>query len=241
MAVPTPDKLFTYLDEVIGAKVTEESKHPVFEWEYLLTNSFRAFKSTSNAIRTRMETLLEDGRLAKVSVSAEGYVSLGVKEFSTSLFNVYFQYHKPYAYAKEDYGYVTHVRPKDRDNVWRSGDRYLFTTRDRFDEMVTDLLDAKRKQDAVKTEERKAKKRQIQETLDAIAPDAQELLNRFRALGRNAEADVRLRSSVWEDDEDGVNATFNLYGSKALAVFLDILRRGLPDVPRETSTEDGPS
>jgi hypothetical protein len=239
MPAPTPDHLLVYLDELIAAKVTEENKHPIFEWKYLLTNSFRAFKSTSNAVRARMEKLLEDGRLVRVRVSAEGYVSLGVKEFDTSLFNVYFQYDKPYEYAREDCGYVTHVRSGEHDNVWRSGDRYLFTTQGRYDEMVTDLLDAKRKQDAAKGEERKEKKRKVQEALDSIAPDARELLDRFRELGRNAEADVRLRSSVWDDDEEegGVSATFNLYGSKALAVFLDVLRNGLPDVPRETSTD----
>lgn len=240
MPAPTPDRLFTYLDELIGSKVTEENKHPVFEWEYLVTESFRAFKTTSNAVRSRMDKLLEDDRLAKVQISAGGYVHTDVKELETSLFYAYFQYHQPYSYASENYGYITHERAKGHDNVWRSGIRYLFTTRDRYDELITDLLDAKRAKDKADKEERKAKRQKINDALDNIAPDARELLDRFRDLGRNAEADVRLRSFVFDDDEEegGVSATFNLYGTKALAVFIDVLRRGLPDVPRETSPVD---
>jgi uncharacterized protein YggL (DUF469 family) len=236
MPAPTPERLYAFLDELIAEKVTDDNRHPVFEWEYLLTQGFRSFKSTSNAVRSRMEKLLEDERLARVEVSANGYVHLPIKEFQTSLFSVYFQYHRPYEYARENYGYVTHVRSKGHDNVWRSGVRYLYTTRDRYGELVMDLLDAKRKEDAAKAEKRKTEKRRMSEALNKVAPDAEELLRRLRDLNKDNE--VSVRSRVW-NDEDGLNATINLYSTEGISLFLDILRRGLPDVPRETSTDQG--
>lgn len=228
MAVPTAEELFDYF-----AALTDRTNEPhaVFEWNYLNTMAFRHFNSKVAPIDRVMKELIEDGRLAKVRISNTGYVYLDHKELNYSTFTLHFQYHKPSRYAREDWGAITHKRSENHDNVWRSGTRFLVTTRPRYEAMLGDFLKVKEQHDEAKRQEQAEEAIRTAESLSAIAADATELLERLDEVIPGIETSVRSRSFA---DKENLYVTFNLRNAGEIGPFLDILRRGLPDVPRET-------
>lgn len=232
MPAPTPDRLFRYLDEELIAPLATEGRHPLFEWEYLVTETFRRFRTTSPAARSRLETLRNEGRLVPVEVNHSGHVFFDQDEFRGSL--MYFQYTEPYNYRGENVGYVTYKRPKEHGNVWRDGMRHLYTTTARFDEMLTDMLDSKRAADAAKQAEERAEAEETEKALRKVVSDGPELLQRLKDAVPSADANVM----IWGEGKRG-RVRMEAGGRDFQALF-DILRRGLPDVPRETSRGDQP-
>ena len=230
MPAPSPDKLYDWIDNLIRQRAGED-KHPLFEWECLVTTGFRHWNSKPNAIASRMETLLEDGHLARVQVSNHGYVYLEREAVQP----YYFQYENPLGYRRDDnWGYVTYKRSKNHENVWRNGHRYLFTTGDRLKAMKAAMEQQAQKEATARQAQEQAEKEHLRAELNKIAPDAVSLLDRLEAVVpkldqsftvRKGKEGTRIFGSVDVREIDGFTA------------FLDILRRGLPDVPRETSTD----
>lgn len=227
MPAPTTDELYDFIGQIIGQKATDD-KHPLFEWNCLKTNSFRYFRTTSTAIEKRMETLVEEGRLARVVVSHHGFVRLDHEEFKHTIFNGYFQYEK---YTRDTWGYVTSKRPSGYTNVWRDGSRYLYTTRPRLEAMTAFLLEAKKRQEEGQKKADQEEKVRTEYLLNQISPDATALLERFDTAVPGIDQQIW---SAERADQAIVYASINIRDSQKIGLFLDILRRGLPDVPRGT-------
>lgn len=230
MPVPNDlDKLYDYLDDLMGRRIPE-GKHALFEMDYLVTTTFRHYSSNRAAVRNRIAPLLEDGRLAKVSVSESGYVHL--REEGAPL--LYFQYFNQRTYDPDDWGFVTFERTADHDNVWRSGSRYLFTTGERLEALTAEALQFQEEKRKAEREEKSKENAKVHQLLNQITADATVLLERLDAAGPDLDA------HTWVSGlrGDQVYMGLTLRTPEQFTAFFDILRRGLPDVPRETS---GPS
>lgn len=230
MAVPTTDELYDYLTEVIDAK-TSDGQHTVFDWEYLNAAAFRHFKSTSNAIGKRMKELLADGRLVGVAISNNGFVHFDHEEFKHSMFFPVFTYHDS-GYHRPQYGFITDKRPQNHSNPWANGTRHLYTTKPWLDAMIAAFLEAKKRRHEAERKKQADAESRTKDALNAIAPDAWQLLERLDEVVPGIEKRVRSRSFAVGDR---VHLGFDLLDVADINPFLDILRRGLPDVPRETS------
>jgi hypothetical protein len=228
MAVPTPDELYDFFTQYIDAK-TFNGQHPVFSWDHLNTAAFRHFKSTSNAIGKRMKELAADGRLASVEISYHGYAHLKHEAFRAGSFTLYFAFAPDY-HAPER-GHITHERPKDHPNPWANGNRDYYTTRLRLDAMTAAFLEAKKQHDEAKRKEAEEEQGSLQGALNALAPDATQLLERLNDVIPGLDKRMRHRSFA---EQDRVFLSLDFSDTKDIGAFLDILRRGLPDVPRET-------
>lgn len=228
MAVPTPDELYDFFEQLLSAR----DPHAIFEWEYLNTSAFRHFKTKVAPVDRVMKELVGEGRLVKVDVSNGGYVYPDDKKLTASLFTLYFQYTGGLRYGSGDWGVVTTERSKDHENVWREGIRYLYTTGPRYKVMLADFLKAKQEYDEAKRREQADEASRIKDALNAVAPDAEQLLSRLDEVIPGIERRVRSRSIA---DEEIFSLSFDLRSAEEVGPFLDILRRGLPDVPRETS------
>lgn len=229
MAVPTPDELYDFFDQLMDRA---GNPHAIFEWEYLNTSAFRHFSSKVAPVDRVMKELVDEGRLVKVDVSNGGYVYLDRTEFTGSMFSLYFQYYGGMRYGSGNWGVVTHERSKGHENVWREGVRYLYTTGPRYEAMLADFLKAKEEYDEAKRQEKADEASRIKDALNAVAPDAEQLLKRLDKVIPGIEKRVRSRSFA---DKEVLYLSLDLRDSKEIGPFLSILRRGLPDVPRETS------
>jgi hypothetical protein len=227
MTVPTPDELYDFIERLVQSAAGDG--HAVFDEERLITAAFRHFKSTSNAIRPRLKTLHEDGRLVGVRISNAGYAHPDHEELRVG-FTLYFSYVHREHYNGGGWGRITHKRPQDHENPWANGFRNLYTTRPHYDAMIAEFLKAKEEKVAADREKERKDREQTEEALNRVVPDATALLS---ALGK-AVPGIKERS--WSQEargEERVHVTLELWGTE-LPAFLDIIRRGLPDVPRET-------
>jgi len=231
MAVPTPDELYDFIDHYIDTK-TFNGQHPVFDWYHLNTAAFRHFKSTSNAIGKVMKEIVADGRLASVEISCHGHAYFAHEALKVGSFILYFVYTP--GYHAPEHGRITHERPKDHLNPWANGRRDFYTTKPRLDAMTTVFLEAKKQHDAAKQKERAEAASLGGDALNAVAPDATQLLERLDRVIPRIERRAYVRS--WTERER-VSLTLDMYSAQEIGPFLDILRRGLPDVPRGTSTD----
>ena len=231
MPVPTPDRLLQFFNELLDSHVTTSGNQPVCEWRYLLTSGFRHFKSTSPAIEARMKTLLDEGRLVRVEISSSGYVHFKKEELRSTL--AYFQYATRHRYDQEMYGHITFDRPELHENVWRTGTRDLYTTPDRLDDIVMDVLDAKRKKDEVERQKEAAEAVEQESLLRGVVADGPELLKQLEAVIPSSE----IRTNIFERDGKAAGFVYLTFRGKGVPELFDLLRRGLPDVPRETSTD----
>lgn len=238
MAPPTPDEIFEFIDGVVKERAREDA-YPIFEWEYLLTLTFRHFRSTSNACRSRLETLLEEGRLARVDIRSSGHVYLDDEAPELRMFSMFFQYENPSRSSYYDnWGYITFRRLQEHSNVWRDGKRYLFTTAQGMQTLRAAALAAARDRQLADQAGREKERAAADAALNSIAPDATDLLRRLRDTVKEIDSSSRLRTGVDRND-DLLSMQLYLYDAAPIGSFLDILRRGLPDVPRETSTDQG--
>ncbi len=228
MPAPTPDGLYDYFTALIAEK-QPPGKHAVFEFEYLLRCGFRHFRSSSPAVRSRMKTLVEEGRLAPVEIGSGGHVYLDKENAGLHL--AYFQYCNPsgYAYGPEEYGFITARRSRNHSNVWRDGMRRLYTTDVRHGELTEYLRQDRIRRSKEAKEQAAREQERLWTALEAAFPGARVTLDELRdALGTathpSSELDAKL-VEVRGKDQFWVEA--NARGDKAALVLLDVIRRGL--------------
>lgn len=230
MAVPTLDQLHEFISELIDRR-QPEGQFAVFEHEFLAANAWRHFRTTSPAIRTRINTLIEEGRLKPVNISNTGHVYPDDEELSRGLFTLYFQYHNPsgYGHDPENYGFVTAKRIEKHDNVWRSGYRNLYTTADQRDAMIAHFKEVRAKRAEKAKTKREQEEARMWELLEAASPGARQVLDDLRSRidndGPRSEVEPRLTQRL--DGEERLSLSVDTRGTANTAILIDIIRRGL--------------
>ncbi len=225
MAVPTLDELHSYVEELIAGRQPEDQFY-VFEWEFLVQMSRRHFHTTTPAIVPRMKKLLEEGDLAKVTVSHHGYAHL-VENDTITYGMLSFQYTDSY---REDYGYITANRILDRKNVWRDGNRYLFTTTAQSERMKAHFLKIRKERAAKEKAKDADEKARLWKLLEAASPGAQQVLDDLYAVlkGDGERRHLDVSASLWDRrDSEETCVEINTRSMDQSVRLIDIIRRGL--------------
>lgn len=224
MAAPTEDQLLDYLNRTAD-RLAPGDKHVLFEWRALLDNARRAHDSTSQAIEKRLGRLIDRGDLVQVRVSHNGYVTLGGELGGDILYNLYFQYERHVSYAAPEWGFVTDVRPTNQQNPWANGDRYLYTTKACWEEMLRYFGERRTAQAERRKEKREASKAKLREIIGARDPDAEQVLKQL------AEAVPGVRPELLLLASERPSLDLTAHGEESVSALLGVLRRGLESAP----------
>jgi hypothetical protein len=219
MAPPSEDEVLRFINELIDQK-TPDGEHTAFEWDFLLDSTRRYFRSTTPAIAQRMKSLITRGDLAKIKVTHSGYVYL-TDELSSGMWTLYFRY-KPTGY--DHWGTLSAKRDGDIENLWANGNRYLFTTKWRFEAMVTHFTEVRADHYArlkLRNQEKDARFWELAATCD---PDARQLLDRLEKAvpGIDVSTCLSERSGV-----ERMYISLDARTNDQVSALLAVLRRGL--------------
>lgn len=227
MPAPTPDELLEYFEALIAEHQTE-GQFAVFEWDYLKTKGFRNFRTTSPAIETRMQALLDGGKLASVEIHSSGHIYFDRAKFP-GMRAFYFQYRDP-RYYRPEWGFITSTRPKDMENVWRDGTRELYTTAPHREAMITHFLEVVRQEKEDEKAKEEAEEARLWDHLEDAFPGARGLLGDLEAAleggGRWAEVSTgmhQIRDKVYP------HISIDTRSTEQAVKLLTIIRRGLAE------------
>lgn len=229
MAVPTNAELHQFIGELIEHH-QPDGEFAVFEYEFLIDQAWRHFKTTSAAVRPRLKSLVEEGSIKPVSISHTGHVYPD-KDLALGLFTLYFAYRNPsgYAHAKEEYGLVTAKRPEKHDNVWRSGYQDLYTTAAQHDAMITHFQELKAERAAKAKAKDEQETAQLWELLEAASPGARQVLDELDRRLHGGEYLSEVRASLTERRKTGHTVWLEIAArtTEHSVTLIDIIRRGL--------------
>lgn len=229
MTVPSLAELRSYVEELIESR-KPEGKFYVFEWEFLVQQSRRNFKTTSPAISSRLKEMLAEGALDRVEISHHGYTYLDSRspcEYGT----LYFQY----TGYREDYGYITADRIQDMQNVWKNGRRYLYTTGSQLRRMQMHFLKIKEEHDAKEKAKEADEKARLWEILEKASPGAKQVLDDLYELLSSGDVRSQVKAHLW--DRRGVAEAWveiAARNTEQSVRLIDVIRRGLAGKDEES-------
>lgn len=220
MAPPTEQQILEVLTDLVERR-SANNQHPLFSWNILVAHARRAFNSTTPAIEARLNKIVERGELKEVEVSHQGFVRLN-DEMGGSMRFLYFQFEGDT--HRQEWGYVTFKRETGGKNLWTNGNRYLLTTKDRFDELVehfSKLWAEKAEQDKREDEKEESLFWDLAKVRD---PDARQVLAELEEVLPGAEVRVMLGG---REPDLRPYLTITTKNNGELSTLLSVLRRGL--------------
>lgn len=220
---PTAEEVKAEID-----KMVEERPGNVWAPDAMRTALFRRLKTTANCVDNRMGVLLETGELKEVMVRPQGYVAFEGED----KFPFHLPYFHPWTSSKHGHDYLTRgtisfERISRRGNLW-SGDqgRYYYTSAEGYAAILETLRAAHERLQTARKKKNEEDKEAEQKTLRGLAPDAEDLIEQLHsALGSYSSFSVRGGNRLW--------ASVELAGEEDIRMFLEILRRGLPEAKGE--------
>ena len=170
---PSIDDVNEYIVDLIG-------KHPGHLWFFspLVDRVRRYFQSTTPAISSRMDTLVQKDQLVRIRVDFSGLVFWDNSQMETG-------YLVPYqlnSYDTVERGEVTWKRPANQDNLWANGVRYMYTTSDEFARLTELFTREKTRRYEATHERRKREKKNFRAAVREVTPDGLELLRTFQSM-----------------------------------------------------------
>lgn len=221
------------VEQVEQALLARVASHPGCAWTIeSLRELYRPLKSSPQAIQTRLEVLLKEGKIVRFPVYPESYISwqqedMLPKELQGTL--IYVGEGTKLRYGDISGGPLTLDRKKiQKGALWVGGKgRWFYMEANDFRATMQKFKEEVAAKRGAREEQKVLEEQEIDRFLDQLAPDARELLNRLQGI---KEFSVTIRHNP-ADKRGPEHVSVDVYAFKpdGLPVLLDILRNGLKE------------
>jgi len=229
MTVPTREQVIETLKE----HMSQFPDH-LWAWGEIVAVVRKKYNSTTPAIESRMNPMVDNGDIVSVRISKDGLIFWGNAKAETTYFKPSNATHR----GVVAHGSITLKRPQDmlHRSIWLSSVHYYMLAEDHdrvIDHLVAARQEGLRKYDEDKKNEDKA----FQAAIREIASDGPDLLKAFSELtrGRVFSNMTTYMSSIKNMDDKSYPVVHLHLQDDDIKILLDILRDGMKkdDKPSE--------
>jgi hypothetical protein len=228
---PTPHAIYEYLENRLS------SRFPGHAWTYksLVDQARRNFNSTTPAIQTRVDELINKGLFVGLRVSHDGLVFW--KSDVGTLPTAFLDRYVATRYDNLEHGsIVLQEDRKDNDNLWANGTRIFYMLKTEYEALVETMRGTQEQKVEELRHQKYAEKIQIREALTQAAPegDGLALLKALKDSLPSSDMHVFAGSSLTDPDVSKTTITL-MVDQDDLAAFLINLRDGVvvPEEPKD--------
>lgn len=226
--VPTQNQLLDFVNDYMN-------KREGHLWNYysLVDAARNHFKTTTPAVTSRLEVLINAGMIRQVKVDYSGLIFWSGGDFEDQLPNCHLiEPENKGPYDRLSSGPVVLSSDHERSkNLWANGVSWFYISNDGYTALTAKIAERSRELEEAHRKERKERRDEARNMIRAAGPDGVEILRRLQGMMSNGRMSSVRPTNFREDP--GVEMW--VAGEADLTAFLDVLRRGFKSLDDENA------